>query len=506
MTGESIWKALRNFKDAPLREGAVQLLNEFGLTSDRVMDSSWHDDTLDMFFGQFSSIKENLTQEEHSTLDRLIDKLVFLFQITEEDIKLSPSLGEDDSILAHSVVFVAADIRYSPDLHQSELQSIIWALNKRFAQPIIGLFRCKHWMALAATAQRKHKKRPEKDALIGSGVTMNIHLTNSQSKHKDFLLGWRRIITSGPSSTFGDVIEHLTHVPDMYRVNSLCKKSEDQSTLRFYIERIAKHPLLTKQKEKELAQKMQTNITYYEAREKFICSNLRLVIWVATKYSNVSKIDLLDLIQEGNIGLMEAVKRFDYRLGYKFSTYATWWIRQTITRAIADQGRTIRIPIHMNEDINKLSRISREFMEENGREASPWEVAEKMKVPVDQVHKIIKVIEEQTPLYIPPNQDEEGSHWKYLLGIEDNQTPLDIAISWSLNSAIQNALESLTEREAIVVKMRFGIGMDTDYTLEEIGKLLGVTRERIRQIEAKALRKLQLPSRSDNLRIFLEST
>ena len=505
MPGESIWEALRNFKDAPLREGAIQLLNEFGLISDRVMDSSRDDDSLDKFFGQFNSIKENLTPKEHSTLDRLIDKLVFLFQITEEEVKLSPSLGEDGGILAHSVVFVAADIRYSPYLTQDELQSIIWALNKKFAQPIIGLFRYKQCMALAATAQRQHKKRPEKDALIVSGVTTNIHLTNSQYKHKNFLLEWRRIITSGPSATFGDVIEHLTNVPNVYQLNQLCEKSETPDELRSYVEKTFNWHLLSRNQEQELAQKMQTETMYYKAREKFICSNLRLVVWIARKYSNTPKLDLLDLIQEGNIGLMKAVKRFDHLRGCKFSTYATWWIRQTITHAIADQGRTIRIPVHMHEKINKLSRISRQFMEKNGREASPEEVAEKMQLPVDQVHKIMKVIEEQTPLEIPTDEDED-SHWEYLLDIKDNPTPLDIAMSWSLNNTIQNVLESLTKREAIVVKMRFGIGMDTDHTLEEIGKLFGVTRERIRQVEAKALEKLQRPSRSDKLRIFLEST
>ena len=505
MTGESIWKALRNFKDAPLHEGAIQLLNEFGLTSDRTIDSIWVNHSLEEFLCQFDSVEKKLTDNERCTLRMLVHKIVFLFQITKEEVNLLPSPGEDGSIIAHLIVFVAVDIRYSPHLTQGELQSIIWALNKGFAQPIIGLFRCKHWMALAATAQRQNRRHPERDALIGSGVTMNIRLANPQWEHKSFLWEWRRIITSGPSSTFGGVIEHLTNVPDMYRSNKLCKKSEDPSALRFYIERIVKHPRLTKQKEKNLAQKMQTETTYHEARDKFICSNLRLVVWVATKYSNASKLDLLDLIQEGNIGLMKAVKKFNHLLGYKFSTYATWWIRQAITRAIADQGRTIRIPVHMTEDINKLSRISRQFMEKKGREASPEEVAEKMKLSVDKVCKILKIIEEQTPFEIPTDQDED-SHWEYLLDIKDNPTPLDIALSWSMNNAIQNALESLTEREEKIVKMRFGIGMATDHTLEEIGKLFGVTRERIRQIETKALRKLRHPSCSDNLRVFLEGT
>ncbi len=503
MAGESIWKALHDFKNAPLRKGAIQLLKQCGLTSNRVIDSNESDNSLDDFFSQFNFDKEKLTDKENFTLGRLIQKILFLFQITEEEINLSPSPGEDSDILAHSIVFVAADIRYSPYLTQDELQSIIWALNKGFAQPVIGLFRYKHRMALAATAQRKHKIQPEKDALIESGVTMNIHLTNPKLQHKSFLLRWRRIIASGPAVTFGDVIEHLVHVPDIFRLNQLCKKSEAPDALRSYIERIIRWPLLSKKKEQELARKMQIQTTQNEAWEKFIYSNLRLVVWMAKKYS-YSNLDILDLIQEGNIGLMKAVERFDYRLGYKFSTYATWWIRQAITRSIADQARTIRIPVHMNEVINKLSRISRQFMEKNGREPLPEELAEKMTLSVDKVRKILKIIEEPIPMEMSTETDED-SHLKDLIEDRGTMTPLDIAIRSGLNNTIQNTLESLTERESKVIQMRFGIGMNTDHTLEEVGKQFDVTRERIRQIEAKALDKLRHPSRSDDLRDFLDS-
>ncbi|EGU37298.1 RNA polymerase sigma factor RpoD [Vibrio ichthyoenteri ATCC 700023] len=282
------------------------------------------------------------------------------------------------------------------------------------------------------------------------------------------------------------------------------RQSEDdirRSILKLKI--IEEETSLTVQSIKDISRRMSIGeAKARRAKKEMVEANLRLVISIAKKYTNRG-LQFLDLIQEGNIGLMKAVDKFEYRRGYKFSTYATWWIRQAITRSIADQARTIRIPVHMIETINKLNRISRQMLQEMGREPLPEELAERMQMPEDKIRKVLKIAKEPISMETPIGDDEDSHLGDF---IEDTtlELPLDSATATSLRAATKDVLAGLTPREAKVLRMRFGIDMNTDHTLEEVGKQFDVTRERIRQIEAKALRKLRHPSRSETLRSFLD--
>ena len=268
-----------------------------------------------------------------------------------------------------------------------------------------------------------------------------------------------------------------------------------------YIRAVNQIPMLSAEEERECARRWREQQDL-EAAGKLVMSHLRLVVAISRQYLGYG-LPQADLIQEGNIGLMKAVDKFEYRRGYKFSTYATWWIRQAITRSIADQARTIRIPVHMIETINKLVRTSRQMLHEIGREPTPEELAEKLGMPLEKVRKVLKIAKEPISLETPIG-DEEDSHLGDFIEDKNAVIPLDAAIQANLREATTRVLSTLTPREERVLRMRFGIGMNTDHTLEEVGQQFNVTRERIRQIEAKALRKLKHPSRSRKLRSFLE--
>ncbi len=273
-----------------------------------------------------------------------------------------------------------------------------------------------------------------------------------------------------------------------------------EDPVRMYLKEIGKVPLLTAEEEIELAQRMEEGDE--DAKKRLAEANLRLVVSIAKRYVGRGML-FLDLIQEGNLGLIKAVEKFDYRKGYKFSTYATWWIRQAITRAIADQARTIRIPVHMVETINKLIRVSRQLLQELGREPSPEEIAEEMDMPVERVREILKISQEPVSLETPIGE-EEDSHLGDFIQDDNVPVPADAAAFTLLKEQLVEVLGTLTEREQKVLRLRFGLDDGRARTLEEVGKEFSVTRERIRQIEAKALRKLRHPSRSRKLKDYLD--
>jgi len=328
------------------------------------------------------------------------------------------------------------------------------------------------------------------DSLIAMGVEIV-----SEAEPEDFEL----VALESDDDPELEIIESVDTSEEDLEAN-LPKGIAVDDPVRMYLKEIGKVPLLSADEEIELAKKMEEGDE--EAKKKLCEANLRLVVSIAKRYVGRGML-FLDLIQEGNLGLIKAVDKFDWRKGYKFSTYATWWIRQAITRAIADQARTIRIPVHMVETINKLIRISRQLLQEYGREPSPEEIAEEMDISVDKVREILKIAQEPVSLETPIGE-EEDSHLGDFIPDDDVPAPAEAAAFSMLKEQLVEVLDTLTEREQKVLKLRFGLEDGRARTLEEVGKRFDVTRERIRQIEAKALRKLRHPSRSKKLKDYLE--
>jgi RNA polymerase primary sigma factor len=333
----------------------------------------------------------------------------------------------------------------------------------------------------------------QKQAILEAFDISDIHLIPEEIPEDDFDI---ELLTEADEVEFEEIAKEAA----ADNLEDLEKSISIDDPVRMYLKEIGKVPLLTAEEELDLATRMETGDK--EAKQKLCEANLRLVVSIAKRYVGRG-MQFLDLIQEGNMGLIKAVEKFDYRKGFKFSTYATWWIRQAITRSIADQARTIRIPVHMVETINKQIRVTRQLLQELGRDPSPEEIAAEMDIPVEKVREISKIAQEPVSLETPIGE-EEDSHLGDFIPDEDIPSPADAAAFSMLKDQLNEVLATLTEREQEVLRLRFGLDDGRQRTLEEVGQQFNVTRERIRQIEAKALRKLRHPNRSKRLKDYLE--
>ena len=472
-----------------IEDGLLQVLRALGT----------YPETINLVLERYQQVRDEQT--------RLTDLLVN-FRETSDEINVAkpPSEKSDDDEPENT----------GPDLE--EVHRRVMALQKAYAKALKAID------AAGGVQDEKGKKEMEKVsaiflefkyapafvALLTTGLRGQVERIRSLERQirdicvKGCKMPRGAFIQSFPGhETDSEWLEGLLRTRKPY-VAALKENRAEIEMLQSRIQQICVASQLPITEIKEINRKMSIGeAKARRAKKEMVEANLRLVISIAKKYTNRG-LQFLDLIQEGNIGLMKAVDKFEYRRGYKFSTYATWWIRQAITRSIADQARTIRIPVHMIETINKLNRISRQMLQVMGREATPEELAEKMEMPEDKIRKVLKIAKEPISMETPIGDDED-SHLGDFIEDQNILSPIETATGLGLGETTHEVLASLTPREAKVLRMRFGIDMNTDHTLEEVGKQFDVTRERIRQIEAKALRKLRHPTRSEQLRSFLDT-